>query len=70
MLPYITLLAVLIFLLLKLSGFLDDLAQRAQNRDRQAPGRRRSAWDREIERRLEVFREFLEEPPNDDVDRG
>ncbi len=67
MLPYITLLAVLVFLLLRLSGLLDELARRAQGRDSGAgDSRRASAGDREIERRLEIFREFLEEPPDEE----
>ncbi len=67
MLPYITLLAVLVFILMRLSGFLDELARRAQGRDSgTGDSHRSSAWDREVERRLEVFREFLEAPPDEE----
>ncbi len=72
MLPYIVIVAAILFFLLKLSGIIDELG----TRDADGVSRRRK-WGRrlieeieedpELNQRLEVFKDFLENQQDEDA---
>ena len=64
MLPYIVIILAVIYFVMKGTGFLDDLSRsrRAQGDPEEQPGWRlldRMRNDSEMNRRLEIFKEFL-----------
>lgn len=69
MLPLVTIVAAIIFFALWRSGFLDELAQWSQERQANRLKQGRGAkGDSEMSKRLEVFEEFIEELPDDDLE--
>jgi len=61
MLPYVAFLLAVVFLILKLSGVLDRFTEFMGQR---WEGQRKA--DEEIDKRLEVFRNFLEAPSEEE----
>jgi len=61
MLPYVAFLLAVVFLILKLSGVLDSFTEFMRQR-----WEGQEKVDEDIEKRLEVFREFLEAPSEEE----
>jgi hypothetical protein len=74
MLPYIVIFLGVVYLVLHYSGIFKDLSGRSRRSRGESPGRSGRKFprelDREIERRLKVFEDFLskEDPPEDDTE--
>jgi len=71
MLPIIGITALIVFIILWRSGILEDLQYGKRNRrsGRDIPERKklkRGSTDPEMNKRLEVFREFIDELPDDE----
>ena len=61
MLPYVAFLFAVVFLILKLSGALDSFTEFMRQRDEN-----HVEVDEEMDKRLEVFRDFLETPSEEE----
>jgi len=61
MLPYVVFLLAVVFLILKLSGALDSFTEFMRQREED-----HVEVDEEMDKRLEVFRDFLEAPSEEE----
>jgi hypothetical protein len=71
MLPLITISAAIIFFVLWKSGILDELSKWSQNLSRSVDQPKKisdETTDPEMSKRLEVFEEFIDDLPDDDLD--
>ncbi len=69
MLAYLVLGLVVIYLILEFSGALRDLSERGSESNQGGDRTKRAGLDREIERRLKVFEDYLkkaDDAPEDD----
>ncbi|MEJ2011459.1 MAG: hypothetical protein P8X64_04455 [Anaerolineales bacterium] len=60
MLPYIVLAAAVIYFIIQGLGWLDDLADRQERHGRSGPWQEITPPEQTQDKRLEVFRQFLE----------
>jgi hypothetical protein len=73
MLPFVVILSAVVFLILKISGILDDFTNAMRGFWETRDGRIREiikelSFDNDADDRLEVFREFLSDKPDTDED--
>jgi hypothetical protein len=73
MLPFVVVLSAIVFLILKISGFLDEFTNAMRGYWETRDGRIREIMkelsvDKDADDRLEVFREFLSDKPDTDED--